>query len=360
MNNNLAPLKQLVEDTLRWIGKLEAGNASGYKTLVTSAATTICKQLSPICDHILKRHVVDDGQSGRITVVHYTSLRAVVSMLEDAVNDLARRVIVPPVHNANDSSGPAFRLYDSAHVNDPDEGQYLLRRLGRRYDWINGLASRHTYIASFIVPHRETKRPHRDGVEEPGRHNGALDNLSFWRAYGREGAGCSMSLSIPSKHAKRVCYGADSANAAIDQLDPLLALLDQLVQSTVRYPAVATVVRRDLAGGVLESLEPIRYLYKSRAYAYEKECRVVQPPPDKGKGVRFECRAPNGRRAHIRHYCEPEHLSLRSLLKSGTYIVIGPRVPESRSVQYCFETLLKKARLFGTEVRISDIRYQRF
>lgn len=110
----------------------------------------------------LKAHGTDATET---TVVHYTSLTAMVSMSEAAANAHGKDPAV--VHPK-----PVFRLYDSVHLNDPDEGRYLLRQLAEHYEWLADLPSRSAYIASFITPN----------------DTGAIDSLSFlaclWRRRG--------------------------------------------------------------------------------------------------------------------------------------------------------------------------------
>lgn len=297
--------------------------------LVMSDLTTVAEHM---CDQVLKDHaVVKDAE----TLVHYTSLGAMVSMLEAAANAYGKDPAV--VHPK-----PVFRLYDSVHLNDPDEGHYLMRTMAEHYDWLADSPSRNAYIASFITPNDA----------------GALDNLSFWRAYGDEGTGCSMSLRIPPGLARRVRYGIKEIGFATDRLRPMLDALNRVAMAARAHPA-KKAVRRFLAEAVAKSLEPIRYLYKSKAYEYEQECRVVRTLTGH-EGVRFECRIHAGRPAHIRHYCEPTELLLRKLLVSGTSIVIGPRVPEPESVRSCFRTLLRRANIEGPEINFSRISYQAF
>ena len=294
-----------------------------------------------ICSEVRESHIVKRVGS----VVHYTSLKAAMSMLETVANEVSD-------DHASGRSKAAFRLYDTVHLNDPDEGRYLFRRLARHYEWFGDSTLRKAYIGSFLTP-----------IDK-----GANDNLAFWRAYGRDGTGCSFSLPIPFDMAPSVRYGSKEADKTTARLAPLLKPLNRIVetaQTSVDQAAVQTsvdraAVRKVLANAVAKSLEPIRYLYKSDAYAYEKECRVVRLANDNQRQVRFECQTPYGSPAYIRHYCEPDDLLLRKLLVSDTSIVIGPRVPKPESVQSCFEALLERATLSGPKVTISKIPYQSF
>ena len=270
------------------------------------------------------------SDKSQIPMVHYTSLAVVMSMLENSANDRSS----------------AFRLYDSVHLNDPDEGRYLFRSLPSAHSWLEATRDQ-AYIASFIRP--------RD-KEDPGR---AADNLSFWRTYGNEGTGCSLSLMIPSTQVRKVLYGRLSAEATWDRFSPVLEQVDRLIEGADKAGLKTARMKEELARSVSEALASIRYLYKSDAYAYERECRVVQSDQDEDQ-LRFECKTPPGRPAYIRRYCEPEDLSLHDLLPSGTSIFIGPRVPNQESVRYCLRVLLSRAKIPGPDVRFSEISYQAF
>ena len=292
----------------------------------------------------------DDDTIGRLKAA-MSILKAVVNEVTD--NDTIGRLkaaisILKAV--ASGRSKAAFRLYDTVHLNDPNEGRYLFRRLARRYEWFGEATLRKAYIGSFITPADK-------GTITP-IDNGESDDLAFWRAYGRDGTGCSFSLSIPSDMALGVRYGSEEADKTTTRLKPLLEPLNRIVE-TAQTRVDRAAVRTVLANAVAKSLEPIRYLYKSDAYAYEKECRVVRLANDNQRQVRFECQTPYGSPAYIRHYCEPDDLLLRKLLVSGTSIVIGPRVPEPESVKSCFETLRNRAKL-GSTIRLSKILYQSF
>lgn len=355
MTDPIARLEKSLEDVARSItGSDKAWSAVGEARSTDEMNRWLTRLVTPslataadhMCGEVLEAH--SDADAEKTRVVHYTSLGATVSMLEAAANARGKDpAVVDPK--------PVFRLYDSAHLNDPDEGRYVLRKLAESYEWLVEFPSRNAYIASFITP----------------EDTGAIDNLSFWRAYGDEGTGCSLSLHVPVNLARRVLYGSKSVDMVRNRLRPMLEALDRVAVAARERP-LEKVVRGFLAQAAAESLEPIRYLYKSKAYEYEKECRVIttltndRRPTGKScvtcsqDDVRFECRAHAGRPAHIRHYCEPPELSMRKLLASGTEIVIGPRVPEPESVRSCFRTLLRRADIDGPEVRISEISYQAF
>jgi len=171
--NTEAKLKENVEEVSSAIksGSLDARSAHG-------------KLESAILEYSLegytdKEHVIPDEEWGRI-ITHYTSIHSLVSMLQSASRDEKN----------------FLRMYDSAHSNDPGEGNFLKRHLSKEYTSLIGDEASHAYIASFVL-----------SDDEKGK---ARDNLSFWRAYGRDGEGCSLSLPLAShlsKNLRKVRYG---------------------------------------------------------------------------------------------------------------------------------------------------------
>lgn len=116
---------------------------------------------------------------------------------------------------------------------------------------------------------------------------------------------------------------------------------------------------KEIARAVWESLEKVRYLYKSSAYEYEEECRFITTSSEidlsSQQEVVFECKD----RSHIRHYYNHPTLEISRLLTTSTVITLGPCVPYRENIQHCLQVLLKRAELEYTEVRCSGIRYRK-
>ena len=79
-----------------------------YDDFIRIVCNALKNAVGKICEDITKRHQAH-GETRRF--VHYTSLSTLVSMLKKSA----------------DGSNDYLRMYDSAHFNDPDEGQYLVR-----------------------------------------------------------------------------------------------------------------------------------------------------------------------------------------------------------------------------------------
>lgn len=164
---------------------------NSYLSLVLSPAIT--ELLRGPCEEIAKTHRVESDET-EIYLVHYTSLATLYSIIEKQIEWTRRheQSTGPPRGVAPQETslevdilpelGPCFRLYDSAHVNDPQEGRYFTHHVPEEHKWLEQFDTHRAYIGSFILPRTTT--------------DDAGDNLVFWRTYGREGEGCSISLAI--------------------------------------------------------------------------------------------------------------------------------------------------------------------
>ena len=308
---------------------------------------------SPLEDtlkHLLieKRHKV--GESKNKIVIHYTNIDALVSMLQNTSNNVSNKDQEGDKNSEPmpDDENFYLRLYDSVYLNDPDEGNYFNRNLNLppKYNWIKEKDVRHAYVTSFILP---------DNV--PDRENDMSDDLIFWRTYGQEGEGCSLSLYVPCSRLQKVLYGPEEVKSTAEALMPILDLLDPLLEID------DSSIREQLAETVWEALERIRYLYKSKAYRYEQECRFVllESDIDKNK-IRFEYQDRNNSPARIRHYYEHEALQVKNILGSGSSITFGPSIPIDYhdNLRYCMEELKRRiGSPFAPEIKFSDITYRK-
>ena len=290
--------------------------------------------LTDLFAQIEKRHEIENDKE-IVTAVHYTSISTIFSMLEKA---------------SNGDKDNSLRLSDSVHFNDPDEGNYIIRNVPEEYAWLmlkEGNTT-HAYIASFIY------KPEED----------VSDNLVFWRTYGKEGEGCSLSVQISRSRLRRVLYGPDEVKCTFKLLSPVLNSLDPLQR--IKEESFRTDILPILAKIVWEPLERFRYLYKSKYYKYESECRLVLDESyvrNKGKPL-FELQNQNNSPVHIRHYYIDEDLAVEKLLVSGSSLTLGPCVANRHNVLYCLKELRertkKKFEDFSTEIKLSEISYQKF
>ena len=136
---------------------------------------------------IEERHQIDASEDNEKYIVHYTSLDTLIAVLIG--------------YSENDKTH--LRMYDSFHLNDPEEGYYLTSDI----DLPEEKAS-HAYVASFVIPH-----------ENKGQEFGDEDNLTYWLAYGRGGEGCSIKIPMKHNHFKRVLYGQNEVRRTLQTLD---------------------------------------------------------------------------------------------------------------------------------------------
>ena len=279
--------------------------------------------------------------------MHYTSLATLYSIIEKQIEWTSRheqstgppRGVAPQETSSEvdilPELGPCFRLYDSAHVNDPQEGRYFTRHVPEEHKWLEQFDTHRAYIGSFILPRTTT--------------DDAGDNLVFWRTYGREGEGCSISLAIPRNKLRQVKYRPQDVRASWELLAPALARLRPLLSWGERLDVDARHhFREALAHMIWTSLGPIRYLYKSKAYKYERECRVVLAQSNNDAtqdSIDFRFQS-TGRGGLIRHFVEDSDLPITSMFSSGTSIYIGPCCRNQARLDP-FHHHTSKARRFG-------------
>ncbi len=264
-------------------------------------------------------------------VSHYTSLAAATSMMRGLAN----------------GEETTLRLYDSAHCNDPGEGNFLVSEFSSsgKYRWLEqGSEAGHAYITSFVEG---------EGLTDVG------DDLVFWRSYGDNGKGCSLTLDVPQILLRRVKYGQSGMAEARRRILPVLDAVAPLAQDNDDFS-------KAISGTIWGGLESVRYLYKEQAYHHEKECRVLKPgnptarEPD---NVRFEIFDQDGAPFRVRHYREYRELALKKLLGSGSKLVLGPSIRDRYSIRLYFEHLKRRARkwdlgLNNFEIAQSTIRYR--
>ena len=344
----LENLERSVEAALNYFKK-HGTIDSGYLTSVVGK--WLSKALADSCTHIEELHKIESDKNNEETIsaVHYTSITALVSMLKGA--------------SKSDEEG-SLRLYDSVHLNDPDEGNHIVHNLTEKYGWLKRENMTHAYIASFIIDNKDMS-----------------DDLAFWLAYGDGGEGCSLLLKIPpeirfvqtpdgepdanssfslSVPLRKVLYGAD-AQSTVKLLSPVLDCLNLFID--IEDNSLRTHVLKNLARIVWEPLEKFRYLYKNEAYGNEKEYRFVlieSEVPCKDK-IQFQDQDQNNFPACIRHYCTNDALLIKELLDSGSLITLGPSCKDySYNMKYYLGKLLKELGRSWIEIKTSRIPYRKF
>ena len=261
-----------------------------------------------LTERLRQPHTLSLDLGSNLAVTHYTSLEAAFGII---------------------SSGPEgfLRLYDSVHLNDPTEGIATPEGEGIRnslsairsfthptQSGLGTLAEHYSkaYLVSFVAT--------TDGTD-PG------DDLDFWRSYGRDGRGCSLTFFPYRSNWPRpavaglrsVAYGAPNVPDYRDGTRLLLRIHD----------AFTTLIgdrseERDRLASVLPFLDDWfahRFLTKHSAYRSERELRFVAFPRS-GQAPRYALSD-----GQIRHYLELPDFELGRLFGSPTILRVGPAVP---------------------------------
>ena len=330
-------------------------------------------------------------------VVHYTSLRTLFSMLHGGVELRLGQADVDlggeargspslregkPASHAQEPTGPVteahasatahgngrtsidrryLRLYDCANLNDPLEGAYFLKELVGTQDTLDivkHVVQVPAYIASFVTPKTKTKT-------KTDAKSDASDNLVFWRHYSQEGRGCSISIPVGrfasvqcEATLQKVIYGCDAATRNARRLRPVLDCLRGIVQSAPEDRR--RLVQQQIAATVLECLGEIPYLYKSSAYRYEEECRVVamESHLEKHGGILYDFETRPEGLGRLRMYGQHPCLGLTNILATDSVITLGPSIPNVDYVQYAIQQLLRSIGIRGLKVEQSGISYR--
>ncbi len=299
----------------------------------------IAKATANVASNIMDAKHIRAGEESVSTlqVVHYTKVETAIHLLENT-NDAAEKY----AH---------LRMYASDAFNDPGEGLYLYEaRIGpNRIESLREffppqrpfIEENYAYIASFVTP-----RGPRDVRK-------AADNLPLWRSYGNDGEGVSLVVTIPESDLRKVRYGEDEARATAaiiaEYCQRILVPIQKLGNEAAEQEA-KRVIR--------EQLRLISYLYKSEAYDYERESRIVVLPEGDNGTVNQHTEYRNGQ---FRAYHKHNHLSTShedGIFRSGSGIIVGPRVRRQSDAQKHIANLAERAGLQHTWVRSSTIPYR--
>ncbi len=206
----------------------------------------------------------------------------------------------------------------------------------------SGGRAQYAYIASFVTPHND---------EIPCK---AADNLALWRSYGNDGDGVSLVVRIPASTLHAVRYGEKEAwetFAIIERYQQGVLESIRKLRNEAEEQEAKLVIR--------EQLNLLNYLYKSEAYDYEGESRIVVLPEGNNGTVKQHTEYNDGQ---FRAYHKHKHLSTSpddGIFRSGSAIIVGPRVRSQSDAQEHIANLAERAGLQQhTQVRSSTINYQ--
>lgn len=287
-----------------------------------TAAETILSERMPHTNEIHKGFGSALG-SQTTPLVHYTGIKPVVDMLKQSAGG-----------DGNDAA--TFRMYHVEGFHDPSEGA-VVEILKAKYPWLQMPRDSDAYVCSFAAPEGAPNAPYQKRME---------DNLMFWLLYGDHGKGCSIQFQNTPKDLFRVEYWGEEHQDGESWLTPIL--------EEINAPAYKSIA--NICGDVLAAVPVInqyRYCVKSDDYKHEKEHRLVCLRSG-NDGIEFD----EQKFPRIRRYINSGPVLNGGIFTSGTVITVGPQVRDPQAVKAYIESLIKKAGISGTSVRISGVKYQ--
>ena len=299
------------------------------------------------CKSILQeKHSVNEGQP----LSHYTKFAALDSVLKGGESN-------------------HLRLYNVAYFNDPLEGAAFPSTLGDKmcefiYGCKDGISHEIT-VSDKIFSVYACAFSARD------------DHLPLWIAYGNNGDGYNITVTIP-RHMKadeksgvmqdmhssfvikdkstatnpddacirvyKVLYGHDAAEETAPKLAQRLKELESILQGK------SDEVKQKVKAVAEWILADLRYLYKDEAYQWEEEYRIIRVAEFGGEKIKEDDRTPP------RFYLEtPPFL----FAESGGKVTVGPRVAEKDAAEiYIRQRLTKNGWDKTTDIAHSKMPYR--
>ena len=304
----------------------------------------------------LCRKIVTKKPQSFSHLVHYTTLETLLRILGLSPETNLR--IVP---NATDlPSEPDkqysdfLRIYDTAYSNDPNEGDFFVNSLSdddnfrNTYNGIWELFQRRSripaYLASLVTV-------------EKWQH---ADDLVFWRTYGRNGAGCALLFPRHCfedvQHLYSVQYGESDVRHCLQTLHEMFEHY-ATITGAVDLKEIGSAEQLD--PNLQNALSPLVYLYKAKAYDFEKESRIIVPFSDMSPHpLNYQLSTAAWSQPRWRHFAELPDLNSRKLLGSGSKIILGPTMNSAANVKFVLQQILPHLGYKGHEVRTSTISYR--
>lgn len=279
-------------------------------------------------------------------MAHYTNIQAMHSMLRIPKNSSE--------YEEYRKKYPVLRLYNTAYMNDPEEGLYLFdcEELKEIVPYIEEKRYYSTYIASFTT-HKK-------------------DDLTMWRLYGQDGKG--LSIVLPQKDYKMVfpsiidifkeSFHSQLNDSEIDEKNILLYKVSYDCTSirlnmAEKFNELKSLIlkNKDKENSSLvnylyhfyaKASDEIRYLYKNPQYQTEKEFRYLSFHRIESEEVKLDER-------------EIPHLYIKTtpdLFRKGVEIIIGPKAEKKIDIKLDLEYRLKRYGFNDVKVSISKAKYR--
>lgn len=288
-------------------------------------------------------------------LAHYTSIDALFSILSCPTKNDSQFALstggAPETPNKNTGF---LRMYDTFNSNDPNEGQFFVSS-SRNH---NRFTSQHPVLWTLIA--ERTRLPAYVASFRAVSRLNDVDDLVFWRTYGNNGQGCAIvfpvSFFTADTPAMQVQYGRQSVQLTLDNLSNVfnsLTSVKSLRNST-------TLTRTDsLPKYISLCLSPIPFLHKANDYKYESEVRVVAPYSDLAPKSLFCHRIHDtDSGSKLRHFANLKALHIDNILRSDSFIILGPAVTSKPNLIFVLEKRLANLGLVGSDIIPSTIEYR--
>ena len=279
-------------------------------------------------------------------MAHYTNIQAIHSMLRIPTNSNE--------YEEYRKKYPVLRLYNTAYMNDPEEGLHLFdcEELKEIIPYIEEERYYRTYIASFTT-HKK-------------------DDLTMWRLYGQDGKG--LCIVLPQKDYKIVLpnildifkrsFHSQLNDSDINERNILLYKVSYDCTSirlniTKKLNELKSLILKNedkenyllvnyLYRFFAKACDEIRYLYKNPQYKTEKEFRYLSFHRIESEKVKLDER-------------EVPHLYIETppdFFRKGVEIIIGPKIEKKIDTKLDIEYRLKRYGFKDVKVSTSKAKYR--
>lgn len=288
-------------------------------------------------------------------VVHYTSMSALFSILSCPIEHDTFFSISSIEQSKNLNRKFEFlRMYDSYSFNDPNEGRFFVDSAFGSHPF----ARNHRDLWSFLMD--SSKNPAYIASFRGVSDIAEIDDLVFWRTYGKEGRGCAIVFPVSffgsNTPVFQVQYGTRSVQSTLDNLSSIFDSIEsaQYLRQHRFLPASSLIPKI-----YSSSLSPLSYLHKHKIFKYEKEVRIVVPFEELSRTSPV-CHRIHDRESglKLRHYVNLPALNIDKILRTNSMIILGPAVSSKRNLGFVLKQRLRRLGLPGATICESKIDYQ--
>ena len=314
----------------------------------TKTMESLKRDANRVMDHL--RRLLDTQRSNvPLHLSHYTSTAALTSMLT--------------------SSDGGLRLWDSATMNDPDEGsttsegEMLLDVLND--DFGEGSWLWHRYAIAHIGCFVGTTRG--EGGAVGYRVIDVGDDLLFWRLYGDQCRGLSLTMPphvcgplLGTSVVQKVTY-RDEPPMPTNRRD-VVGVLREV--DRLRHQGLETGAWPEMQQGVIRLLDRLfvkRFLHKRSHYEMEQEYRAVvfagREEDDVAPSTPIVRRGSQIRGGVERTWVQIPEFDRQGIFTTNSQITIGSNVPSADNVRVELVGMLER---LGKDPHVIQIVFHRF